>query len=102
GGITLDQWHDILQIPGVDVAAPVANIGYVLLRTEIPVPLGRFDDGAAVQLYRVRGLRLANNGASRYPAPDTYLYVTRRHRFSLGKGGEVTESVPGRPKALAV
>lgn len=27
-GITLDQWRGIKELPGVDVAAPVANIGY--------------------------------------------------------------------------
>lgn len=27
GGITMKQWHEILQIPGVDVAAPIANLG---------------------------------------------------------------------------
>jgi putative ABC transport system permease protein len=102
GGITLKQWHSILRVPGVEVAAPVANIGYILLRTEIPVPLGRFDTGAGVQLYRIRGLRLANNGTSRYPAPDTYLYITARHGFTLDQGGEVRESVPGRPRGLGV
>ncbi len=30
GGITLREWHQILGICGVEVAAPVANIGYVL------------------------------------------------------------------------
>jgi putative ABC transport system permease protein len=29
GGISLDQWHKIQQVPGVDVAAPIAVLGYV-------------------------------------------------------------------------
>jgi putative ABC transport system permease protein len=30
GGISLPQWQEILAIPGVDVAAPVAVVGYTM------------------------------------------------------------------------
>src|SRR5215467_10598520 len=31
GGITLAQYHRIAEIPGVDVAAPEANLGYMVV-----------------------------------------------------------------------
>jgi hypothetical protein len=33
GGISLSQWHHVEQIRGVAVAAPVANVGYLLVDT---------------------------------------------------------------------
>src|ERR1700761_8196221 len=34
GGITMAQYHDIAQIPSVQVAAPIALVGYTLLISE--------------------------------------------------------------------
>jgi len=41
GGISVKQYHEIKTLPGVDVAAPIANLGYVLLSATATVPLGR-------------------------------------------------------------
>jgi hypothetical protein len=37
GGITLKQWHEIEQIPGVHAAAPVAVVGYDYLQFDVAV-----------------------------------------------------------------
>ena len=54
GGISEAQYAAIRRLPGVDVAAPVANVGYVDLHTEIPVPIKPYLTGARQQLFRVR------------------------------------------------
>src|SRR3954470_130783 len=41
GGITLAQWHAIEHIPGIEVAAPIANLGYLLPTAVIPVDVSR-------------------------------------------------------------
>jgi putative ABC transport system permease protein len=75
GGITMDQYQAVRTVPGVEVAAPIANLGYVPLRTTIQVPLDHLLGGGR-QVYRVRWTWVANGGASRYPATDGYLYLT--------------------------
>jgi len=37
GGITLRQWHEIQDVPGVEVAAPIAMLGYAYPALQIPV-----------------------------------------------------------------
>src|SRR4029077_14678312 len=39
GGITMGQYHQIAAIPGVQVAAPIAMVGYSLLISRISFPL---------------------------------------------------------------
>jgi putative ABC transport system permease protein len=103
GGITMAQYHQIQQIPGVQVAAPIAMIGYAQLTAEVfePVPaaaLGR----SGPRLYRISTTWVSDNGASRVTQPPGYLYVTPR-RLSTGTGtalvrsscGAVTPPSPG-------
>src|SRR5881397_1009919 len=42
GGISLRQWHQIEDVPGVDVAAPIANIGYVVPYENVKVLVNRY------------------------------------------------------------
>jgi putative ABC transport system permease protein len=94
GGITMKQWRDVLQIPGVEVAAPIANIGYILPRSLIGISMSKFLTTAPAQLYRVSYTWVADDGLSRYPAESHYLYFTRANRFA-GKQSEIREVVPG-------
>ncbi len=97
GGITLRQWRTILRIPGVEVAAPIANVGYVLPFEFVPLRIDRFLNSDPLQLYRLRLEWLANNGTSRYPDSEQYVYLTRNHRFSgEGTPGGIVEDVPGQ------
>src|SRR5919204_617075 len=107
GGITLRQYAAIKRIPGVEVAAPIANVGYVMPFGQIPFSI---DDDLArspVRLYRLRLTWLANGG-SRYRGGDLYVYYTRRHRFMRqletepgGRqvSGQLEEVVPGHGRA---
>ena len=76
GGITLDQYEKIKNLPQLDVAAPIANIGYIPLKSTIKVDVSAFLDGTApAQLLRLRPALSA--GLSRYPVADQYVYLTR-------------------------
>jgi putative ABC transport system permease protein len=77
GGITMPQWAQIQQIPGVEVAAPIAMVGYAQLNAEVfvPVPAAALA-GAGRQLYRISTTWVSDNGASRITQPPGYLDVT--------------------------
>lgn len=76
GGITVAQYNQIEHIRGVEVAAPIANIGYLMFPGYVNLPLRPFLTGATSQLFRVRWSWVSNDGLSRYPATATYLYYT--------------------------
>ncbi|MBA3736834.1 MAG: hypothetical protein H0W90_16860 [Actinobacteria bacterium] len=80
GGITLRQWETIKKLSGVDVAAPVANIGYILPFENEQLHLENYLGPDSRQLFRVRRSWLAYNGHSRYPDHNraSYVYITRR------------------------
>ncbi|HEY8044834.1 MAG TPA: FtsX-like permease family protein [Streptosporangiaceae bacterium] len=77
GGITMAQYHQIQQIPGVQVAAPIAMVGYAQLEAAIfePVPAAALA-GSGRQLYRFSTTWVSGNGTSRVTQPPAYLYVT--------------------------
>ena len=83
GGITFEKYHQIEHIPGVAVAAPIANVGTVLVEQQVKVSLERLLGPQTDQLFRVRFSWAAQNGLSHYPASDEYLYATRR-RLDVG------------------
>lgn len=100
GGITLAQYEEIKRIPGVDIAAPIANVGYVLPLTYFGIPINHLLNDDAVQLFRVRGVWRTQRGTSRIPETYThYVYYTRRNEFVTGG---VQEVVPGRLDPLDV
>ena len=37
GGISTREWHRIERLPGVEVAAPIENVGYILPLARLPV-----------------------------------------------------------------
>ena len=77
GGISMAQWHQIERIPGVQVAAPIAMVGYAQVNASVfvPVPERRLA-GSGRQLYRISTTYVSDNGASRVAQPPSYLYVT--------------------------
>ena len=77
GGITMAQYHQIQQVPGVQVAAPIAMVGYAQLQTAmfVPVPAAALA-GSGRQLYRISTTWVSDSGASRVTQPPGYLYVT--------------------------
>ena len=92
GGITMAQYHQIQQIPGVQVAAPIAMVGYAQLQAAIfePVPAAALA-GSGRQLYRISTTWVSDNGASRVTQPPSYLYVT-----PLTSHGQLQRHTPDR------
>jgi putative ABC transport system permease protein len=78
GGITADQWQQVLTAPGVEVAAPVAYLGYVIQMVEPTLSVDRFTDDAPEQLYRLNTTWLPNGGLSQVPGITPYLLLTSR------------------------
>ena len=78
GGISIAQWQKILNLPNVTVAAPIANIGYVIPSATVVVPVGPLSSSDAQQIFRVNVTWKAANGLSSYPGGTDYMYYTRR------------------------
>ena len=94
GGITLKQWHRILLIPGVEVAAPIANLGYVIPTVRVQIPITQYLDNEPFQLYRLRSSWLAANRQSRYPGFTSYVYYSRDHTFRYSLSNYIEEELP--------
>jgi putative ABC transport system permease protein len=76
GGITVKQWHEIEQIPGVYAAAPVAVVGYDYLGFDIEVHVPDPPPGQSQVLYRLAPEFVSENGLTKVPAEDQYVYTT--------------------------
>ena len=88
GGITMAQYHQIAQIPGVQVAAPIAMVGYSLLVPQLSFPLPAADlSQPGRQIYRVTTTWISQGGASRVTPPPSWVYVTPQR---LGLDNQVT------------
>jgi putative ABC transport system permease protein len=99
GGISLAQYHQIERIPGVQVAAPIAMVGYTLIRAGIVVPLPAADaTRPGRQLYRYATTWVSAGGTIRVPQPASYLYLTP-DRIGLDSSGDTYESLPGGSRA---
>jgi putative ABC transport system permease protein len=104
GGITMAQYHRIAQIPGVQVAAPIAMVGYSLLVPQLSFQLPAADlSRPGPQIYRVTTTWISQGGASRVTPPPSWVYVTP-HRLGLDNqvtGYLQTERLPnGRTVTL--
>jgi hypothetical protein len=95
GGISFQEYREIRNIPGVEVAAPIANIGYVMPYQTVPVTINRLLSKQPVQMYRLRFEWSANNGLSHYLDNPQYIYYTRRNRFEQIGTGPPSEVLPG-------
>jgi putative ABC transport system permease protein len=77
GGIHLAQWRAIERIPGIEVGAPIANLGYVVGTAVVRVPLSRrATAGPGRVLLRVDATWRADRGLTRIPEPPSFVYVT--------------------------
>jgi len=95
GGISFRQWREIQAIPGVIVAAPIANIGYVVPYESVSVLVNRYLTRQPRQLYRVRPTWVSNGGLARYPADDAYVYYLAHDRLV---GNQPYEELPNGQK----
>jgi ABC-type lipoprotein release transport system permease subunit len=91
GGITFKQWRTIERLRDVSVAAPVANVGYVLPLENFPIRITNLVTRDPFQIYRIRQTWVANGGISRYPGPDLYVYFTPHDVFTASRGQAFAE-----------
>jgi len=95
GGITMAQWRQVEQIPGVQVAAPIAMVGYNLVNADFPVDLPAADLArSGRQLYRATTTWVSANGATRIVQPPTYVYVTPDRVHKSLYTAVTTETLP--------
>lgn len=80
GGIGLDQWRAIEEIPGVEVAAPIGMLGYGYTDTSVAVDItDAVDRSATRQLIEVRPVWLADRGLTEAAMDHVgFVYVTTR------------------------
>jgi putative ABC transport system permease protein len=96
GGITMAQYHQIEQLPGVQVAAPIAMVGYMMPYVPVTVALPpAAATGHGRQLYRVSTTWVSAAGGIRIPQPPSYVYVTSD---PISGTGSPYERLPGGRK----
>ncbi len=85
GGITMGQWRRVESISGVDVAAPVAMVGYVYPALQVAVPLVRAWPSTGDAVARVDVTWRGDNGLTVNQARPDFGFVTSRAlEFNVG------------------
>lgn len=101
GGISMTQWRTIEKIHGVQVAAPVAVIGYVMPKVQVPVlTAGVVPPVKGRSLTRVSTTWRTDNGASVVTGRPSYLYVTPNPLSFPDNGGQVVETEHGHEQVI--
>ena len=91
GGITMNQYRRIEGMAGIDVAAPVANIGYLMVTSTVTVDVSRFlDSKASRQILRINPT--LTSGLGTYRTSDEYVYLTRSPLTSASSPDHLFES----------
>ena len=79
GGITPDEWARVRQLPGVEIAAPVAMLGFVAWETTLPLDLtAALDTTKTRQVILLRPTSHADRGLTAAADKPGWVYVTRR------------------------
>jgi putative ABC transport system permease protein len=101
GGITMTQYHQIQNIPGIQVAAPIAMVGYALLGSNIaaPIPAASYARPGR-QLYRISTTWVSDAGTSRVSQPASYTYVTPNALKFINSSGSIAEKLPDHRSAV--
>ncbi|MDD5370580.1 MAG: ABC transporter permease [Anaerolineaceae bacterium] len=92
GGITLEQYQSIQSIPGIEVAAPIAMVGYFPLGFITSTPEVMDQPTAPWAIYKDVRTVAINDGLREFKAQDTlYTINDRRDSFGIdpkrGEGG---------------
>lgn len=96
GGITLQQYAQLKRIRGVELAAPIAMIGYILESVTVPVDVTTALTAADAQVLALTDTRTTDRGLTRFPARSAgFVYVTGDPLHST-PGGDTgaTETLP--------
>jgi putative ABC transport system permease protein len=116
GGITTGQWRRIERTPGVEVAASVANLGYLLPTAKVPVDATAAAGPRGQLLLRARVAWRADAGLTRVQDAPQFTYVTSNRlrdepyqttrnpdeQRGIFFNGALREDVPGRSRPVSV
>jgi ABC-type antimicrobial peptide transport system permease subunit len=91
GGITMRQYHQISALPGVEVAAPVAMVGYTTQDVLYSLPLRKLTNSSTRQLFKISVTTTTDRGLSHVPIPASYVYVTQRRLHNPPRRGSLTQ-----------
>jgi len=96
GGITTGQYRQIQRIAGVQVAAPIAMVGYGLLHTDVNFALPAADYARpGRRLYRISTTWVSDGGTNRIAQPASYLYITPDKVTVSSATNDTIEELPG-------
>ncbi len=77
GGITLQQYAEVTKVPGVQLAAPIAMIGYILESITLPVDVTASLTRASAQVLSLTDTEATDRGLTTVPPRSAgYVYVT--------------------------
>lgn len=79
GGISKKQWREIEQIPGIEVAAPIAMMGYVVPRVDIPIDVAGVKAARGDAVARLDVTWRYDNGLSSEGAVPDFAFLTDKH-----------------------
>ena len=80
GGITEQQFDQVRRLAGVEVAAPIAMLGYATTNVATPFDITNLIDPALdQQVIRIDPTFAADRGLSRAVGQPTYVLVTKHH-----------------------
>ncbi|GGK64195.1 hypothetical protein Sme01_25880 [Sphaerisporangium melleum] len=91
GGITEAQLDRIRKLDGIEVAAPIAMIGYMTGNGYVDLPVTDLMGAGDRTLLRVDRTRVADRGLTRIPYAPQYAYLTRRPLAHSAAGGAQLE-----------
>jgi hypothetical protein len=100
GGITLDQVKEIRDVPGVEVAAPIAMLGVTWLRRRVPLDVHDALKGRDRALLKFVVNDQARNGTVKGQSWTGYIYLTREKLRNTGTamGGKIQKVAGGSVK----
>lgn len=88
GGISMAQWHQIQRLPGIEIAAPIAMVGYVLQSVSIPIDITDQLSPADKQLFTASIRRRTDRGLSTFDQPAiSYSFVSSGRVTFTGSPG---------------
>jgi putative ABC transport system permease protein len=89
GGITIRQLQSIRMIPGVDVAAPIAMVGFVEWPSAYEQALAPRGPGP-LTVYRISSATVGDAGLSHYPIERRYVVIAGQGELqATSSGGEL-------------
>ncbi len=97
GGLTLKQYEAIKAIRGVEVAAPIAMLGYEYQQIPVVIDTKSLLADSGQTLLRYRSEITARNGTAKAPGPSGYRYQTDRElKYYEGNLLELKDGELGR------